>query len=196
MQTIINYDLPRKIEIGNVFYTIEETCNSRYYEKCKICDDKGTVTLKGITFKCPYCDSYEYRRESVFSIKRYKVTRWRIFSISQICTTDYWKVPTERNLEIGLYTKKDRCCGNRRTQKTNFYKLKNYLNLPFEKFEEVRNGFYNREIDYFIYDDYKLVCLVADKLNEVEEEKVVRHNQEFGTTYELPPKPKYDPKSN
>lgn len=71
----------------------------------------------------------------------------------------------------------------------------NCRNLDFEKILEVDNSYYGR-IDNCVYDCYSLACQVADKLNAYEEQKVKEHNKKFGTNYELPDKPKYDPKSN
>lgn len=190
-QTILEYDIPRAINLGDVFYTIEETGNQFYYEPCKVCGGTESLTVNGVTFRCPCCTDYR----SPFSICRYKVVRWRVYKISQSISNGYWQAGKNKHLTIRLYTTTGRGYGNNRIKELTEYAFKNNRNLePEQMLEEIKTP-YGREDDC-VYDCYSLACRVADALNAFEEEKVKQHNKEFGTAYEIPDKPKYDPKSN
>lgn len=191
-QTIIEYNLPIKINLGDVFYTIEKLNSKHYYEPCQVCGDTRKVTVNGITFDCPCCD----KNRVSLSISRYKVTRWRVYSIAQLVSDNgYWKAGSNKREEFLLYTTCERGWGHTTTKKFDTNTFANCRNLDFEKILEVDNSYYGR-IDNCVYDCYSLACQVADKLNAYEEQKVKEHNKKFGTNYELPDKPKYDPKSN
>ena len=190
MQTIIDYDLPIKINLGDVFYSIEEIDKQHYYEPCKVCNGTGKLTVNNVTFNCPCCRDYR----SPFSICRYKVTRWRVYELTQEIGTGYWKKSCDKNLIIKLYTKTNRGYGNTYSNKLTEWNFKKCRNCEFEEILKIKQSSYVRLNDY-IFDCYSLACQVADKLNEYEEQKVIQHNKEFGTNYALPDKPKYDPKS-
>lgn len=191
MQTIIEYDLPIKINLGDVFYSIEEVGKQHYYEPCKVCEGKGKLTVNDVTFDCPCCRDYR----SPFSICRFKVTRWRVCKLSQEIGTYHWKKSDTKSLKIKLYTTSNREYGNARTKELGEYNFKRNRNTVFETMQETVESSYSY-LDHYIYDCYSLACEVADKLNAFEEQKVEQHNKEFGTNYELPDTPKYDPKSN
>lgn len=190
-QTIIEYNLPRKINLGDVIYTIEETDKKYYYEPCKVCEGKGKLTVNGITFSCPCCRDYR----SPFSIARYKVTRWRVYEIAQMVSTGYWKASDNKTLIIKVYTTTSRGYGNTKDKRLTEYNFKHSRNVDADRLIEASKSQYQK-IDDFIFDCYGIACEAADKLNEFEEKKVIQHNKENGTNYELPPKPKYDARSN
>lgn len=191
MQTIIEYNLPIKINLGDVFYTIEKENSKHYYEPCQVCGGTKSLTVKGITFKCPCCD----KNSVALTISQYKVTRWRVYSITQKVSYGYWKASDNKSEEFLLYTTNSRCYGNTSTKRLSTYNFAKSRNLDFEKMLEINNSEYSR-IDNCVYDCYSLACQVANKLNAFEKQKVEQHNKEFGTDYVLPDKPKYDPKSN
>lgn len=191
MQTIIDYDLPIKIDLGDVFYSIEEVGKQHYYEPCKVCEGKSKLTVNDVTFDCPCCKEYR----SPFSICRFKVTRWRVYEIAQEISAGYWKKGDTKNLIIKLYTTTNRGYGNNRTKILNEFNFKNNRNAEFEEIQAAVDSYY-RVLDHYIFNCYSIACQVADKLNAFEEQKVEQHNKEFGTNYALPDKPKYDPKSN
>ena len=190
-QTILEYDLPIKINLGDVFYSIEQIGQQYFYEPCKVCEGKGKLTVNGVTFRCPCCNEYR----SPFSIYQYKVTRWRVYEITQETGNGYWKADTRRNLIVKLYTTTGRGYGNANCRKLTEFCFKNCLNLDFEKVLKEVQSYYDR-LDECIFDNYSLACKVADKLNAYEVAKVEQHNKESGTQYPIPIKPKYDPKSN
>lgn len=192
MQTIIDYDLPIKINLGDVFYTIEKLNSKYYYEPCKVCGGAKKLTINGITFDCPCCD----KNSVALSISRYKVTRWRVYSIAQyVSDNGYWKAGSNKHEEFLLYTTYERGYGNTKLKKLSTYDFKKNRNLDFEEIFINNNDAYF-DIGKCVYDCYSLACQVADKLNTFEELKVEQHNKDFGTNYTLPEKPKYDPKSN
>ena len=94
-----------------------------------------------------------------------------------------------------MYTTYSRGYGNTSTKRLTTYNFARSRNLDFEKMVEINNSNYSR-INDCVYDCYSLACEVADKLNDFEKQKVEEHNKKFGTNYEIPAKPKYDPKSN
>ena len=190
-QTIIEYNLPRKINLGDVIYTIEETDKKYYYEPCKVCEGKGNLTVNGVTFSCPCCRDYR----SPFSIARYKVTRWRVYEIAQMVSTGYWKASDNKTLIVKVYTTTSRGYGNTKDKRLTEYNFKHNRNADADRLIEASKSQY-KQLGDFIFDCYSLACEVADKLNEFEEQKVIEHNKANNTNYELPPKPEYDPKSN
>lgn len=190
-ELILKHYIPIKIDLGDVFYTIEETDKKFYYEPCKVCEGKGKLTVNNITFDCPCCDKYR----SPFSVARYKVTKWRVFMVSQSLSNGYWKKGSLNELQIYLYTMYDRGYNRHREIKLNEYNFINCRNVEVEDLYKVIQSPYGRLSNY-VFDCYSHACNVADELNKNEEQKVIQHNKEYGTNYELPPIPKYDTRSN
>ena len=54
---VFNYTAPRAVRIGDVFYRIENGESVYFREPCKVCDGTGQLTVRGVTFKCPCCDT-------------------------------------------------------------------------------------------------------------------------------------------
>lgn len=191
-QTIIDYDLPIKINLGDVFYTIEKENSKYYYEPCQVCGGTRKLTVNGITFDCPCCN----KSRVTLSISQYKVTRWRVYSITQyVSDNGYWKEGSNKHEKFLLYTTYSRGYGNTKSKELSTYDFKRSRNLDFEEMLKINDSYYG-DIGKCVYDCYSLACQVADKLNDFEKQKVEEHNKKFGTNYELPDKPKYDQKSN
>lgn len=49
----INYAAPRPVNIGDVFYRVECGELQHFREPCRVCGDKRTLTINGITFAYP-----------------------------------------------------------------------------------------------------------------------------------------------
>ena len=190
-QTIIKYNISRQINLGDVFYTIEDTDKKFYYEPCKVCEGKGQLTINDITFTCPCCREYR----SPFSIARYKVTRWRVYEISQSLSNGYWQKGSVEPINVHLYTTTSRGYGNIKRLKLTEHNFKMFRNVEADEIIKIADSRYGR-LDEYVFDCYSHACNVADELNKYEEQKVIQHNKENGTNYELPPKPKYDARSN
>lgn len=54
---VFNYTAPRAVRIGDVFYRIESGESVYFREPCKVCGGTGQLTVRGVTFKCPCCDT-------------------------------------------------------------------------------------------------------------------------------------------
>lgn len=190
-QAAINYTAPRPVNIGDVFYRIEcgETLN--FYEPCKVCGDKRTLTINGVTFNCPCCN----HGKQATSIDRYVVRRYRVYAINdEVCSSD-WKASNQHTVRFKLYRKcgrgngwwGDNNGGNAEIVDGDFARL---LNAPYSE------SMYGR--DRTFYDDYKLAAQVADQMNAAELKKLDDFNKENGTEYvaEFKNGITNDPKSN
>ena len=66
------------------------------------------------------------------------------------------------------------------------FSIKNNLNvLPDEKFLQIysQDGYFARNCERFIFDDYKLACRAAEILNESELARLNKYNAEHGTSF-------------
>ena len=57
-ELVLKHHIPIKIDLGDVFYTIEQTDTHFYREPCKVCEGKGKLTVNNIAFDCPCCSFY------------------------------------------------------------------------------------------------------------------------------------------
>lgn len=184
--TEIKYYGPRPIDIGDVFYRIEEgeTCN--FYSPCKVCNDTRIVTVNGVTFNCPCCCS----GSTVFQARKYVVRKYRVYSIEDSVRHDDWKPSSVHTVEFKLYRKIGHgsyISSNHSTCRMSISDLQ-CLNATFD---DIRV----HDIGRYFYDDYKLAVSVADKLTEDEHENVREYNVKNGTKYEAIFKTEHDKKS-
>lgn len=182
-QTIINYTAPRHINIGDVFYMIEQGDTKQFYEPCKVCNDTREVTVNGVTFKCPCCN----RGKQAIFVQQHIVHRYRVHRISDEVESREWKAGENHTVKFGLYRKVGNGWGEHNSTElwaTDFTKR---LNAPCGN--DTVNG-------YGIYDDYKLAVSVAERMNEIELEQLKAYNAEHGTNYEVNFTKTHDKKSN
>lgn len=82
----IAYNAPRKIEIGDVFYYIQEGETKMIRQICPVCEGKGKLTVNGVTFACPKCKD----APKIMNIKHFVVRAYKVFSIAEEISTDAW----------------------------------------------------------------------------------------------------------
>lgn len=182
----IHYTAPRPVNIGNVFYTVENAETKDFYEPCRVCGDKRELTLNGVTFKCPCCNT----GKQAIHIHNYAVRRFRVHHIEDAVGTLDWK-PSDwhtvkfyayRKIGGGHYVFRD----NGGTLVFTARDFCNRYNKPFISGEH-NDG---------IYDDYKTALQIAAQMNEAEINRLIAYNAENGTNYAVEFTPKHDPKSN
>lgn len=181
----IYYNAPRAIDIGDVFYRVESGESVCFREPCKVCDGAGTLTVKGITFKCPCCNT----QQEVIVIHKYAVRRYRVYRIEQTTNTLEWKMSGSRFVKFSFYRK----VGHGYMYGSEVFHLSNnefttYYNRTFDgNIRHTING---------IYDDYNIAVKIAAQMNAVELQRLADYNKEFGTEHEAVFKVNNDPKSN
>lgn len=194
METKLIYDAPRQIQIGDIFYVIVQREYEEFMSPCRVCNDKKHLTMNGVTFNCPVCNSYygrSYRDEKVAEIKHYTFMAVKIYKVEQEMSTDTWKNSTLSELHFRVYRKRGlgyNGDSDNFTREYNSRDIKERLN----KLPENRD-YYNG--DNFIYDDYKIACEAADILNAYEQEKLDKYNNDHGTTFAPQWKKTNDPKN-
>lgn len=184
---VFNYTAPRAVRIGDVFYRIESGESVYFREPCKVCDGTGQLTVRGVTFKCPCCDT----QKEVISIHKYVVRRYRVYKITQEAGTSEWKPCDYKDVTFSLYRKVGHgfCV----------YGGGGHIEFSDRKFAQNYNLPLNGDIargERGIYDDYNLAVKIADQMNALELKRLAEYNKEYGTAHEAMFKAKNDPKSN
>ncbi|MCM1218022.1 MAG: hypothetical protein NC548_26345 [Lachnospiraceae bacterium] len=169
---VINYTAPRAVNIGDVFYMIARGETKQFYEPCKVCNDTRNVTVNGVTFTCPCCN----RGAQAIFVQQHVVHRYRVYSISDEVENHEWKAGENHKVKFGLYRKVGLGWGDHRSTELWARGFQERLNAPCG--EHPIN-------EYGIYDDYKLAVSVAERMNEIEFERLKAYNDEHGTHYEV-----------
>lgn len=187
METTLFYGSPRSIKIGDIFYVIDTRERRDFSSPCRVCNDEKKLTINGITFDCPVCGGYR-PRETVVEVQHFTVATVKVYVIKQEVSTDYWAIQNYRDLQFRVFRKR----GQRRGDGNNFTRdftsndIKNNLNkLPDEEFLQIysQDGYFARNCERFIFDDYKLACRAAEILNNAETERLNKYNSEHGTSF-------------
>lgn len=188
---VINYTAPRPINFGDVFYRIERAETLYFYEPCKVCGDKRTLTINGVTFACPCCN----HGKQATSINRYVVRRYRVYAINDEVCINNWKASTQHTVRFKLYRKYGHGNGwwgdnNGGSADINAREFARLLNAPYSE------SIYG--LDSTFYDKYELAVQVAEQMNVAELKKLDDFNKENGTKYvaEFKNGITNDPKSN
>lgn len=184
---VFNYTAPRAVRIGDVFYRIESGESVYFREPCRVCGGTGQLTVRGVTFKCPCCDT----QKEVISTHKYVVRRYRVYKITQAAGTSEWKPCDYKDVTFSLYRKVGHgfCV----------YGGGGHIEFSDRKFAQNYNLPLNGDIargERGIYDDYNLAVKIADQMNALELKRLAEYNKEYGTAHEATFKAKNDPKSN
>ena len=188
METKMFYDAPRSISIGDIFYVIDTRERRDFSSPCRVCNDEKKLTINGITFDCPVCGGYR-SRETVVSVQHFTVATVKVYVIKQEVLTDYWAIQNYRDLQFRVFRKRGHGYngdGNNFTRDFTSNDIKNNLNkLPDEEFLQIysQDGYFARNCEHFIFDDYKLACRAAEILNESELARLNKYNAEHGTSF-------------
>lgn len=188
METKMFYDAPRSISIGDIFYVIDTRERNNFSSPCRVCNDEKKLTVNGITFDCPVCGGYR-SRETVVSVQHFTVATVKVYVIKQEVSTDYWTIQNYRDLHFRVFRKRGHGYngdGNNFTRDFTSNDIKNNLNkLPDEEFLQIysQDGYFARNCEHFIFDDYKLACRAAEILNESELARLNKYNAEHGTSF-------------
>lgn len=188
METTLFYDSPRSINIGDIFYVIDTRERHNFSSPCRVCNDEKKLTINGITFDCPVCGGYR-SRETVVEVQHFTVATVKVYVIKQEVSTDYWAIQNYRDLQFRVFRKRGHGYngdGNNFTRDFTSNDIKNNLNkLPDEEFLQIysQDGYFARNCECFIFDDYKLACRAAEILNESELARLNKYNAEHGTSF-------------
>lgn len=184
----ITYSAPRPVNIGDVFYRVECGELRHFREPCRVCGDKRELTVKGVTFRCPCCDT----EKTTISVAPYIVRRYRVNVIKEAALDYEWKLG-DRYVYFRFYRKVGHGYadgyysnngGSFEMRSDDFNR--NY-NLPYDGKFETCNG---------VYDNYKLALQVAEQYTARELKRLQEYNEKFGTSHVATFKIEHDPKSN
>lgn len=183
----IRYDAPRPVNIGDVFYCVEAAEAKNFYEPCRVCGDKRELTINGVTFACPCCNT----GKQAIHIQNYAVRRYRIYDIEDKVDTLDWKPSDWHTVKFIAYRKVG---GGHWVSRDSG----GSLSFTARDFCARYNQQFNGDVRNFegIYDDYKTALAVAAQINESEINRLIAYNAEHGTAYAVDFTPKHDPKSN
>lgn len=179
----IHYAAPRAVNIGNVFYRVERGESVHFREPCRVCGDKRKLTVNGVTFCCPCCNT----EKTTISVARYFVRRYRV---SEKALDDYWKLG-DRYVHFRFYRKVGGGYGCWRDNGGVFEmradEFARAYNAPYDETRDSCNG---------IYDDYKTALSIAEQMTARELKHLQEYNEKFGSAHVAEFKGEHDPKSN
>lgn len=169
----VSFEAPRDIQIGDVFYKVVYEENLSLREKCRMCNDEKTITVNGITEKCPHCG----KNEEYLTIHNAVVRRYRVYGISDEVSSEEWKPSDNHRIKIKLYRKVGRgysYWNSNHSLSEEYVSFLNYLNPKGEALEKNRD---------FWFDDYKAAVAAADYLRALELKKLDDFNALHGTRH-------------
>lgn len=184
----IHYAAPRAVNTGDVFYRVERSNNAIHFrEPCRVCGDKRELTVNGVTFRCPCCDS----EKTTISVAPYFVRRYRVNEIRERAGSDDWKLG-DRYVYFHFYRKVghgyglwgDDNFGEFGMRTDDFARA---YNAPYDETRDSCNG---------VYDNYKTALSVAEQMTARELKRLQEYNEKFGTAHIAEFKGNHDPKSN
>ena len=85
---------------NDVFYRVECGELQHFREPCRVCGDKRTLTINGITFACPHCNT----EKTTISVAPYIVRRYRVNAIKEAALDYEWKLG-DRYVHFRFYRK-------------------------------------------------------------------------------------------
>ena len=186
----ISYNAPRKIEIGDIFYFIQEGESKVIRQTCPVCKGEGKLTVNGITFDCPKCRD----NPQIMNIKHFVVRGYKVYSIAEEISKDAWNTngkSVSHRIIVKLFRK-----DNKRLSSQYGYNLQEEsFSFNSESGNIEINRRTNSPVDVanwlkyghsYIYDDYKLAVEFADSANAIEKKKIDDYNKKYNTAYEYP----------
>lgn len=189
---IVEYDAPCAFDMDEVFYRIELAKTEYLRDRCVVCEDKKSLTVNGVTFKCPCCESASVNTQ----IHAYAVRRYRVCGIFEEKQSQDWKPETRSRVKVKLYRKVGRghitWYNDSQGGTWEIYPVDARLNVPY--YDDMPTA--NHALINFVYSDYALACRVADALTEREIAYLAKINAERGTNYTVEFKQYHDQKSN
>lgn len=183
----ITYSAPRAVNIGDVFYCVERGDSVHFRGPCRVCGDKRELTVNGVTFKCPCCDT----EKTTISVAPYFVRRYRVNEIRERALNDYWKLG-DRYVHFRFYRK----VGGGRVY--GYWCNGGEFEMRSDEFARAYNAPYNETSDRCngIYDDYKTALSIAEQMTARELKHLQEYNEKFGSAHIAEFKGEHDPKSN
>lgn len=166
------------VHIGDVFYRVVKVDTQIFSEPCPQCHDTKKIQLWGGEYECPVCK----RMSSVSCVAGlYAVLRYRVYSLAEEMSTDFWKPDSYRINKISLFHRIGKGdAGSEFTKTTErFSEFIRLLDKP-ERFIRSENYGTNG-----FFSDYKLACQYAEKLNAEEDEKIEKFNAAHGSNHKL-----------
>ena len=175
-----------KYEIGQVFYAIDPVDFRIFYSECRACGGEQRLTVNGVTFRCPVCET----EATALRVHGWQVRAYKIYKVSEEVSNKYWDIGNAKpEVEYELFHKLPRSESHHSyedviTRRVTQHSLIGELNKPIFYSETDR---YNEEaLNWTFFDDYKLAVEVANKVTQQQIDRVKKHNEEHGTAFELP----------
>ena len=183
----ITYDAPRAVNIGDVFYRVERGNSVHFREPCRVCGDKRELTVNGVTFKCPCCNS----ENTAISVAPYFVRRYRVNEIKENALDRDWKLG-DRYVYFHFYRK----VGHGFV--SGYWGNGGEFEMRTDDFARAYNAPYDETCDSCVgvYDDYKTALSIAEQMTARELKHLQEYNEKFGSAHIAEFKGEHDPKSN
>lgn len=183
----MTFFMNNKFEIGQVFYAIDPVDFRTFYSECRVCGGEQRLTVNGVTFRCPVCET----EATALRVHGWQVRAYKIYKVTEEVEHKFWDISNaEHEVEYELFHKipRNEACHRIEdviTRRVTQHSLIGGLNKPIYYDETDR---YNEEAlkDWTFFDDYKLAVEVANKVTQQQINKVKKYNEEHGTAFELP----------
>lgn len=178
---------PREVNFGDVFYKIKAVDFQAFREPCVVCKGEKNLTINGVTFRCPCCDT----SKEVLQINGFVVHRYRVFKITDKVSSDEWKPSKDHRIKFELYRKVGHGYqwASHSTATLDEDDLCKWLNVGVE---ELRPPL----ADKYIFDDYQLAVKAAKALTDKKLKELDDYNALHGSEYQAEFKTENDKKSN
>ena len=173
------FETLQKVNLRDVFYTVERLDSFNFYGKCPICDNDKKIFVRGEEFTCPRCHGYG-SGSSVLSVERFIVKRWRVKNFIIGFKMYEWKAPAQNDVIIEL---------GRTKYGESFTETKNVTIC-----DHLGRCYFEGSKGEKLLSDYKEAVRLADEKNCESAAKVAEYNEIHGTDFEFKI-PAYDVKS-
>ena len=167
----INYQADAPLKLDDVLYIVEIADSGQhsktFYQTCRVCGGKRELTINGVTFRCPCCES----EQKAITVYKYIVRRCRVHKVKVSKSTETWKPSEYQTVKFGIYKKSGR--GYWSTTARELYRE------DINPAEPLRR-------DNPVFTDYALAVAAAKAYNERERARLADYNELHGTQYEMP----------
>lgn len=182
----IEFSAKCPIELGQVFYAVENYDHNHFYGKCPVCNGEKLVHINGFEFSCPKCKGGKYPDSPVLTASRYIVRRYRVKSIKEKLWINDWD-PSEgfkSSVEIEFYRPIPHCSGDWTDCHSRSFTIESVADNQL-----ILKNYYGE-----LFSNYRSAVAKADELNAQQEMLVKQYNESYGTDFVFE-KPTYDKKS-
>lgn len=182
----ISFELrePPLFRYGQKLYVVSEDSHGKSFDAiCPACDDKKTISYRGMELKCPLCQTSAYKSPNSLYLRRIVVEEYIVNGVV-ITGPDYKRsfgndmrpedYPTAR---FSAFCRTGN--GYNNVKSINLHNSKSRIDPELEKVVEYGTK------DYLFTTKSK-AALAAQKIVERDKQKLLRFNSLHGTNYEYP----------